>query len=366
MSQNQSITLYSQKDGADKQYKIDLTAVDHGYTVTGWNGRRLGPLKAQPKTPTPLPYAEAKAVFDALLKSKLKGGYQPGENGSEYVAVTDVGARSGIELHLLSPKPEADIERYLTDDSFIAQPKHDGERRPVARRETVIGGNRSGLQVPMPKTLIDVLAQLPTDTEIDSEQIGDRLYVFDAMKIDGKCLRHVGCLDRMRKAEALIDRLGNPDNVVAVETAIGTEAKRALYARLRTGRQEGIVFKKISSDYGHGKNDDQIKIKFCERATLEVSSVHPTKRSISVQGFAPDGTAVPLGNVTIPANFSIPACQELVEIEYLYVVSSLVQPVYKGVRTDLPRSACTTSQLKYRADLGDDDATNDQFAELAA
>ena len=78
------------------------------------------------------------------------------------------------------------------------------------------------------------------------------------------------------------------------------------------------------------------------------------------------GTAVPLGNVTIPANFSIPACQELVEIEYLYVVSSLVQPVYKGVRTDLPRSACTTSQLKYRADLGDDDATNDQFAELAA
>ena len=75
MSQNQSITLYSQKDGADKRYKIDLTAVDHGYTVTGWNGRRLGPLKAQPKTPTPLPYAEAKAVFDALLKSKLKGGY---------------------------------------------------------------------------------------------------------------------------------------------------------------------------------------------------------------------------------------------------------------------------------------------------
>ena len=56
----------------------------------------------------------------------------------------------------------------------------------------------------------------------------------------------------------------------------------------------------------------------------------------------------------------------MVEIEYLYVVSSLVQPVYKGVRTDLPRSACTTSQLKYRADLGDDDATNDQFAELAA
>ena len=57
---------------------------------------------------------------------------------------------------------------------------------------------------------------------------------------------------------------------------------------------------------------------------------------------------------------------ELVEIEYLYVVSSLVQPVYKGVRTDLPRSACTTSQLKDRADLGEDDATNDQFAELAA
>ena len=78
------------------------------------------------------------------------------------------------------------------------------------------------------------------------------------------------------------------DAVHAVETAIGTEAKRALYARLHTGRQEGIVFKKISSDYGHGKNDDQIKIKFCERATLEVSSVHPTKRSISVRNAEPE------------------------------------------------------------------------------
>ena len=41
----------------------------------------------------------------------------------------------------------------------------------------------------------------------------------------------------------------------------------------------------------------------------------------------------------------IPSVSEIVEIGYLYVVSSLVQPVYRGVRTDQTLAACTTGQL---------------------
>lgn len=354
--QDQSITLYSTKDGADKVYRVALEAKDGGFTVTGWNGRRGGSLKAQPKTLAPLPHADALKAYNDLVKSKMKGGYHPGDDGSAYEAVVDVGTRTGIELHLLTAAPESDIERYLTDDAYMAQPKLDGERRPVARRESVMGSNRNGFQVPMPKVLVELLGKLPQNTEIDAEQVGDTLFVFDAMKIGGTDIRALGAWQRMQKAEKLIDLLTSQASVLAVSTAIGTEAKRGLYTSLRANRQEGIVFKRIFSEYGVGRNDDQIKIKFVERATLQVFSVHPVKRSIAVQAFGQNGIAVPLGNVTIPADRFIPAVGELCEIEYLYTVKSLVQPVYKGVRTDLTLDACTTSQLKYRAGVGEDDA----------
>ena len=45
---------------------------------------------------------------------------------------------------------------------------------------------------------------------------------------------------------------------------------------------------------------------------------------------------------------------------------SLVQPVYRGERTDQTIDACTTRQLKYRAGIGEDEAQNDDAALLAA
>lgn len=361
---NESITLYNQQNGADKVYKADLVAVDGGFMVTGWNGRRGAALKEQPKTTAPVPYAEAKKAFDSLVKKKIKDGYQPGKDGSSYVTA-DAGARCDISLHLLTAASEADVERYLADDTWVAQPKMDGERRPVARHDTVVGGNRNGLAVAMPSTLVQALSKLPSGTEIDGEQVGDTLHVFDAMKVGGTDLRGHGLMDRYQQAVGLVELINAP-SVVVVPTAIGTEAKRAMYQKLRATRQEGIVFKKLFSKYAPGKDESQIKVKFVESATVVVDSVHPTKRSVAVKVFSPSGAPVMLGNVTIPANHTIPAVNELVEVEYLYVVSSLYQPVYKGVRTDLGLSACTTAQLKYRAGIGEDDAQNDDSALLVA
>lgn len=363
---NEQITLFSTKDGADKEYRASLDAKDGGFVVTGYNGRRGGTLKAQPKTPVPVPYAEAKATFDALVKSKIKGGYTPGENdGSAYVAAA-VGVRIEIGLHRLTAVSESDIERYLTDDAFFAQEKFDGERRPVVRNSEVVGCNLNGFAVALPGVLAKALSKLPQNTEIDAEVIGDALHVFDAMKIDGIDIRALGALERMRRAESLVEIMYSHANVTSATTAIGTEAKRALYSRLRLLRKEGIVFKRIDSLYAFGINEDQIKVKFIESATLQVASVHATKRSVGVQAFDADGTAVLLGNVTISAKHSIPAVGEIVEVEYLYTVRNLVQPVYKGVRTDRTVDACTTSQLKYRAGIGEDDAENDDAALLAA
>lgn len=351
---DESITLYNQTNGSDKVYKVDLIARDGGFLLSAWSGRRGGALKEQPKITSPVPYAQAKAAYDSLVKSKLKGGYVPGSDGASYVSA-NLGEPCKISLHLLTPVPESDIEAYLSDDAWIAQEKLDGERRPVARREAVIGGNRNGLTVAMPSALAAVLDKLPMGTELDGEQIGEVLHVFDAMRSGDTDIRHLGTLDRLIQAHTLVDQLGKTPHVRVVTTAIGTEAKRALYARLRAERAEGIAFKRAHAAYSAGANGDQVKVKFVERATLCVASVHPSKRSVAVQAFQPDGSPLPLGNVTIPANYPIPAVSEVVEVAYLYVVRSLIQPCYLGVRTDRSLSHCTTAQLKYRADIAADD-----------
>ena len=99
---NESIRLLSTKDGADKEYRVQLEAKEGGFIVTGFKGRRGGPLKAQPKIASPVPYVEAKKAYDALVKSKLKGGYNPADAGADYVVPADIGTPTGIKLHLLT------------------------------------------------------------------------------------------------------------------------------------------------------------------------------------------------------------------------------------------------------------------------
>ena len=72
------------------------------------------------------------------------------------------------------------------------------------------------------------------------------------------------------------------------------------------------------------------------------------RRSIEV---ALGGT--PVGNVTIPPNHDIPDIGQVVEIRYLYVTGiggSLYQPIYLGVRDDVPAEECTVERqvIKYK------------------
>jgi bifunctional non-homologous end joining protein LigD len=58
-----------------------------------------------------------------------------------------------------------------------------------------------------------------------------------------------------------------------------------------------------------------------------------------------------VGNVTIPPSKPIPRAGSVVEIRYLYAYreGGLFQPVYLGVRDDIPADACTLGQLKLKA-----------------
>lgn len=61
---------------------------------------------------------------------------------------------------------------------------------------------------------------------------------------------------------------------------------------------------------------------------------------MAIRVYGADGQSVPLGNVTIPPNFTVPTVGALIEVQYLFAVRSLAEAVYLGERRDQDRSDC--------------------------
>lgn len=74
---NESITLYFKEGTSDKVYQAELNEQSGKYVVNFAYGRRGRDLKTGTKTPSPVSYEEAKLIYDELVNSKLKKGYQP-------------------------------------------------------------------------------------------------------------------------------------------------------------------------------------------------------------------------------------------------------------------------------------------------
>jgi bifunctional non-homologous end joining protein LigD len=81
------------------------------------------------------------------------------------------------------------------------------------------------------------------------------------------------------------------------------------------------------------------------------------QRSIGISLFGRNGWQL-AGNVTIPANHSIPVVGDVVEVRFLYAFPEsdvLFQPVYLGKRDDVDPAECRVSQLKYKPEASNDD-----------
>jgi hypothetical protein len=67
---------------SDKVYEVDLVEVASGQYVVNFRfGRRGTALRDGTKTPTPLPLAKARPIYDKLIAEKTAGGYQPAPTG---------------------------------------------------------------------------------------------------------------------------------------------------------------------------------------------------------------------------------------------------------------------------------------------
>lgn len=346
MNTPESVALFLTEGSSDKEYHIHLREKNGGWAVDYQNGRRGATLANGTKTAEPVDFASARKIFDKLKAEKMKKGYTPDGSGEAFRDTPDAGRASGVRLQLANSIDDGALNQMLNDDNWVAQEKHDGERRGVVvDNGKAVGLNRDGLTVALPESMAAALVNSVPGTGrwvMDGEIMGGRLVLFDLLERDGVDLRMTSVDDRLLALHELTVR----GPIEIVHSCYGAAAKTALLDACRADRREGVVFKHRNATYVGDRpasGGDWLKYKFVESATLRVGAGKANKRSVSL--FTDDDTAV--GNVTVPVNQAIPASGDFVEVNYLYFFEngSLFQPTLKGPRADKAK-ADTTASLK--------------------
>lgn len=349
-------SLSYQDDRSDKVYFAAVVEKDDGFVVEFSYGRRGSTLTAGTKTPVPVPLAKAEGIFSKLVKEKLDKGYRASnDDAPAMVGVSNEKPASGILPQLLNPIDREACMTLIEDDEWLMQEKMNGERRPIAACLTkgIRGINKKGQIVPLPAHIHDevrrLMQVLNTDRlELDGEQVGDHYWVFDLLAYSKDLTSEsVEC-----RVSQLHEIIAASDVLLMTPTAMTREAKRRLFEAVERGQGEGVVFKRRGSAYLPGRPNsggDQLKFKLKESATVRVCTGREGKRSIGMEVLdVVTGLWRFVGNCTIPPNHAVPIVGDVVEVEYLYCVDCLFQPVYLGPRTDQDASDCTTTQLKYK------------------
>jgi bifunctional non-homologous end joining protein LigD len=216
--------------------------------------------------------------------------------------------------------------------------------------DTITGINRRGLTVAIPDAIREAVEHIPFDVLIDGEAVGDTLHAFDLLEVKGTCMRKRRYIDRFASLMMVI-----PPGFEAlrwVSTSVDPGDKLEIYEELHSTNREGVVFKDMDAAYSPGRPNSggpQLKFKFVESASFVVTGIN-AKRSVTL-GLHDGDKLVPAGNVTIPPNHAIPQMGTVVDARYLHAFresGSIYQPVYLGVRTDIPASECVVEQLKYK------------------
>lgn len=357
------VYLRSQKNGADKDYNLHLEPDGHGqWRLLYENGKHGAALRRKDKIEGSVSYEQAKSAFDSTVRDKIKaGGYVPQNAGVAYQDMVPADRISGIEPQLLKSIPTELVHQRMADPAYMWQEKKDGERRMIRKttdgvgdsaKVTVIGTNRDGLIVPIPKELADAVAALPIGfCVLDGEDMGQGRYAaFDLVATAEDPAGQRSYEDRYLALLELLRAAPSPC-WIAVATAFHPLDAKALNKAIFYAGGEGLVGKRRDAPYTPGVSDDQFKFPYLNRATVFVERHDGSKHSVHIAVLDADGKSMPLKKVTIPANYDTPPVGAVVDVEYLYAYATggLAQPRYKGVRTDRQLEHCLASQLKYKS-----------------
>lgn len=352
--EEKNIALYYIGGGSDKVYNVALVNNPGGWGVNFSYGRRGTSLNAGTKTASSVSYSKALEIYDKLVASKRKKGYEIDElKSSAATKISVVEEKETIDVlpQLLNAITLEQAEKLINDDNWMMQEKEDGRRRLIAKsKDKIVGANRKGEIVGIETAFKTAVGTIPyDDCTLDGEDLGSEIVLFDVV------LHNLPCHARYEILKNLFEQ-GDLTSVFRLsKAAFTTEEKRELFDKVKAEGGEGLVFKRKDSPYVPGRpksGGDQLKFKFTETCTCMVIEKNIGKKSIKLGLFEkPDSTSLTyVGNATVYANIVTPEAGDLVEIQYLYAYKggSLYQPVLLGVRDDLSPADCQMSQLKYK------------------
>lgn len=347
---------YTCKEGSsNKEYHFQLVEVGPDQYVVNFQFGGIGTtLKPGTKTKDPVDLKEANKTFEKMKAERLAKRYEGGEEGA-----TDSAYEPGekVEKKRAKVSPQLlneveDIQKYINDPQYCLEEKYDGERRMAIVKSGIgVGVNKKGEEVPLQMEIVNSLSKFD-EIIIDGEIIGNRLYAFDLLSLNGKDVAQ----RPQKERRSLLGAIDLGDDVRVVRTAYTTEEKQKLYDEVRGRDGEGVVVKKISSTYKPGRpatGGDFLKFKFVTTASFIVSGITKGKRSVSLDMIDENGQRVDVGKVTIPPNKLVPEIGDVVEVRYLYAHrgGAIFQSVFLGKRTDVDQGECLTKQLKYKAEV---------------
>lgn len=335
------VALFYKEGTSDKEYHIHLLKKGSKYLVTIEYGRRGNSLTAASKTPVPVDLDEAIVIFDKQVHKQRLKGYTEGAGQAPYVGSDKEDKITGVLPQLLNNIDEEDLDDYFDDASYCMQEKKDGKRILLRRQEGVLEAiNRKGLLVAYPQAIADRLGSIEADFIIDGELIGEVMWLFDVLEYENKSLRDKGYGERHKVLlDVFIGLDADESAIQIVPTSFQAAKKRKVFEALKAKGVEGVVFKKTSAVYTAGRpasKGNQLKFKFTNTCTAQVTGLVPGKRSVFIQ-LADGDKFVEAGKVTVLPNFALPKVGALIEVKYLYkhVHGALYQPVYLGERDDV-------------------------------
>lgn len=258
-----------------------------------------------------------------------------------------------------SIKPK-DVEQYITNDNWWAEPKLDGHRvivvvkdgRPTClNRDGEIFKNRIPAQ-----SLEDFTGgQWGDGTWIfDCEYMADvdhHFYVFDFLETPNGSLLEKSYAERRIQLSALFTQW-TPFTVHLVPSTVTPDGKRDLLAKIEAAGGEGVMFKDKNARYSPGKRStNNLKYKLWKDVDCVVSETYREgKRSIGLEIYDANGASIDIGSCTMSDRNLLRVKEgDVVTIKYLYCGAGmrLFQPAFIRIRRDKAPSECTTDQLKH-------------------
>lgn len=357
-----TMPLFVQEGSSDKEYHINLQRTPMGWSTICLYGRRGRALATAEKVLNTTCSA-AWDEFRSVVAGQVKKGYQFYIEGSEYQTGATAEKVNGLLIQLLTDAQNP--TSLLEDDTYWAQEKYDGERRPVFKSATkILGTNKEGISINLNKKFEDALSQINHTFKVDCEDLGDKLAIFDITELNGESLDALSFEHRYEKLVTIFQGVKS-DALILAKVAKTSSEKQAMLSLLSSRNAEGMVFKRKDAPYTNGKSLTGTQQKFKFYAEASVIVLHQNnKRSVLMGVVDSAGNTIAVGNVTIPANAEIPAVGTVIEVRYLYAYpgGALFLPTYKSVRTDQTQSSCTQDKLKYKSTY---DYTQDVLSQAA-